>query len=632
MISDVYARLIFLDLLSKRFLELGRSPGLENLRSLENQSILLNAGENGSRVRYEPEWMSEGSAARIMKTLDTFIMEMKTIQTAGDEIKARGRRIFDRANNNIALVGRDANNATLELCTFELARQNGMHLSNYDSFASLSKIDQQQTTAEFNSAAQTASLKKRPFATKHDLTHLKAGAFEVLVVNGPYLGLNLARGSSFLHMTDDSESYWVHQLVARESGEKTLALQVDLGEALTVSRVGLTPLEADSEDGVGLRVLTSPDGTKWQEMAPKRFYKAEAAEIAMTPSVARYIRLEMTRRRPSFELNRGETVQVYEFGLDNLEVWETKYYPRADVVTKPIQLIEKLTRVSQPINRVRVDASDERPPGTDIIYYISTANDVNLLTRIEPGQEISLNTVIENREDQVKVKSRYDANHALVDLELNDDFIQESVRMFRNTYQPGVIIDGVPSGWKFNNSYYSCVFEIEQESEINLGINFAFINGEKRNGINILEPGFYEFRTHEVNWKVAESETNDPLFPHNHKLIIEGIPGSTVYPGASFVAAEELKMVAAFDLIKNIDHSDTRFFAVRERSPLIKIDQPPVLTDTIEGWRFEQHAVRYKYKSADVTQVTSITLVAKMTSTNERFTPLLKGYVVIAGF
>jgi len=240
--------------------------------------------------------------------------------------------------------------------------------------------------------------------------------------------------------------------------------------------------------------------------------------------------------------------------------------------------------------------------------------------------------VLEARSDQAKIKARVDANHALVDLTLQDDFIQESVRMFRNTYQPGVVIDGVPSGWKLENSYYSCVFEIEVEAEINLGINFAFINGAKRNGINVLEPGIYEFRTHEVNWKVAESEANDPLFPHNHKLIIEGLPGSTVYPGASFVAAEELKMVAAFDLIKNIDNTDQRFFAIRERNPLIKISSPPVLTDTVEGWRFEQHAVRYKYKSADVTQVTSVTLVAKMTSENERFTPVFKGYVVIAGF
>ena len=91
-------------------------------------------------------------------------------------------------------------------------------------------------------------------------------------------------------------------------------------------------------------------------------------------------------------------------------------------------------------------------------------------------------------------------------------------------------------------------------------------------------------------------------------------------------------MVAAFDLIKNIDNTDQRFFAIRERNPLIKISSPPVLTDTVEGWRFEQHALRYKYKSADVTQVTSVTLVAKMTSENERFTPVFKGYVVIAGF
>ena len=289
--QDIYARLIFLDLLSKRFLELGLSPGMEGLRSLENQAVLQKAGESGSRVVYDPEYKSEGSATDITDTLDIFVTEVKTIQTASDEIKARGRRVFDRANNNITLVGRDAEKTTLELCTFELARQNGMHLSNFDSFANLSKIDQQQTTAEFNSMAQTASLRKRPFAIKHDLTHLKANAFSVIVVNGNYLGLNLTTGSSFLYMTDDSESYWAHQLITKDTGEKTIALQIALGTPLTISRLTLTPLEADSDEGVGIRVLTSPDGTKWQEMAPRRFYKAGAAEIAMTPSLGRYIRI-----------------------------------------------------------------------------------------------------------------------------------------------------------------------------------------------------------------------------------------------------------------------------------------------------------------------------------------------------
>jgi len=175
-IQNVYARLIFLELLKKRFLELGLSPGMKGLRSLENQAVLQKAGESGSRIAYNPEYKSEGSAASITDTLNTFITEIKTIQTASDEIKARGRRVFDRANNNITLVGRDAEDTTLELCTFELARQNGMHLSSFDSFANLSKIDQQQTTAEFNSMAQTVSLRKRPFAVKHDLTHLKENA------------------------------------------------------------------------------------------------------------------------------------------------------------------------------------------------------------------------------------------------------------------------------------------------------------------------------------------------------------------------------------------------------------------------------------------------------------------------
>lgn len=633
MISDVYAKLIFLDLLNQRYLKLGKSPGLNALKSLENQAVLQNAGANGSRVKYEPDEKSEGSAKEINKSLDIFKLEIETIQKAGDQLKSLAQRAFDKANNNLALINQDAIDTTLSICTFELARQNNMHLSNYDSLINFTKIDQQLTTAEIDSQARMISLRRRPFMEKLDITQLKKTAFDVFVIGSSYLGLNLMQGSSFLNMLDNTESYWIHQLITREQGEKTIALQVDLGTITNIASIVLKPLEADSESGIAIRVLVSPDGTKWQEMAGKQFYRIPEIRIQLTPSNGRYLRVEFSKIKPSFEINNGETVQVYEFGLDSLQVFQNKYYPRGQFVSKPIELKEQFSgNLPQPINRLRVDVSDEKPPGTEIVYYISTNNNTDLLTRIEPGQEIILNTVLESRNDQAKVKSRFDNNHALVDLELNDDFIPESIRFFKNTFQRNILIDTVGAGWKFQDSYFSCIIEVEKDFEIDLGINFAIINGQKRNGINIIPPGFHEFKTHEVNWVDAKTEDSDPLFPHNHKLLIEGLPGSQLYKGVDFQAAEELKLISAFDLIKNVPNSDTRFFAIRNRNPMIKIARPPVLVNTIEGWRLEQHALRYKYKTLDLTQIDAVTLIAKLTSNSDLYTPILRGYVMIAGF
>lgn len=633
MIEEVYSRIIFQDLLRDRFIDLGISPNLTQLKALENQAHIQNPGRNGSMIKYEPGFESIGTSAAMNAALETFSMEMQAIRQSSDLLKSIGQRTFDLINNTVALLNQDAINITLQICTFELARQKNMFLNNWDSFVSLDKINQQETTADIDTEARSVKLRRQPFDTRHDLTHLKSTDFNVLVVDGEYIGLNLMEGSDFTNMTDDTESFWRHQVLAKETGEKTLGLEVNLKKVLNISRIKMTTLDANSEAGIGVRVLMSPDGTQWQEMASRRFFNSVNVEIETEPVNGQYLRIELTRLLPSYQSGIGEINYVYEFGLDNLSLYSTKYNMRSQVMSKPITFERKLIEGRRlPINRIQVNASEYKPVGTDIIYYVSTNNNPDFLTRVVPGEEISFNTVLESRNDQADIRSRFDTNHALINLDLNSEYIPESVRFFRNTLQQNVFIDTVHAGWKFEDSYYSCIFELDEELEIDLGINFAFIDGKKRNGITILSAGFHTFRTHEVNWKIAQTEDNDPLFPHNHKLLIEGLSGSSVYKGVDFMAAEELKMVSVFDLIKNIDSDDFGFFAIRGLVPMIKIQKPPTLSDTIEGWRFEQHAVRYKYKDEGLEDIQSITLVAKLATNDPQFTPVFRGYTIVAGF
>ena len=630
MIKETYNDLMFLELINNKFISVGIAPSEHQLLSVKNQVELLNLGLD-SKVKFMP--VLNGSSSNIQHTINTANIEFKSIRASSLTLKTRGQNITDRANNDISLIARDTMEILLNICTFELARQNNMYLNNWDSFVDMLKIDQQKTSAHIDISSRSATLKKQPAYHKYDLTYLKPEDFEVFVLSGQYIGLNLAVGSAFTNLTDDMEGYWAHQLVSLSPGPKTLVLQVDLQKPINISGLAMKLISGDSEEGVGVRVLASPDGTTWQEMAPKRFYTSSRADIQLVPVFAQYLRLELTKTKPSFQINETDINYVYEFIADGLDVFETRYYVEGQLVSKPLVFREAFNiGTPQIINRLRFDVSEEKPAGTDIIYYISTTNSVDSIRRIEPGVEIILDTVLGKKTDQIKVQSRFDASHALINHQLESGFISESIRFFRNTFQRNVFINGVQAGWELENSYYKCIFEIEEELELDLGINFAFIDGARRNGIVVIEPGFHTFKTHEINWKVAASEDNDPLFPHNHKLLIEGLIGSDAYKGAAFIASKELTLISPFDLVKIIPLSNNNFFAIRNGMPMIKIPKPLPIASTIEGWRLEQHGIRYKYETNALNQTNSITFVARLKTNNTKYTPVLRGYTAIAGF
>lgn len=627
MISEVYTELFANDLLWERYLRQGVSPSANQTEAIIGQVAAMRLGLTGSSLAFDPQPDTEGSARAISEALETFSREIRTVLEGSRVLQTRGKRLFDRAEAQVSLIAKQATELGIQACALQLGRQEGLTLSNYDTMATMSFIDQQRSSVEFNPRTRAATLKRRPIERRVDLTDLQDTAFNVFVSQGESLSQSVAPNSRFNFAVDDSDSYWMHRVVTTQPGVKTLTCQIDMGKPVIVSKIAFTPFTSDTSGGLEIRILGSINRVNWRELHPATTVSAPRLQVDGVAVRARYLRVEMTLPRPTF---RTSSNFIYEFGLNDFCVFETWYYPSAVMVSKPIKFTNPFG-IPQRINRLKFNFNDERPLGTDIIYYVATTDNLDSAIRVKPDEEILLETVLEDRQDQGKVRSRFDANHALIDTRLQTGFIPESVRFFRNTFQQDVLIEGIQTGWKLENSYYNCVFETIEEVQINLGVNFAFIDGKKVNGIQIIQPGFHTFRTHETNWRPADTEAEDPLFPHNHKLLIEGLTGSETYVGASFIAAQELRLISAFDMLQLGAEFD-QFFGLRERFPMIKITKPPVFLDEIEGWRLEQHAIRYKYVSSDTTNTTTIRLIARLTSQNPRLTPTVKGYVALAGY
>lgn len=632
MIRDSYAKVLVADALWRRYLALGRSPTESQVRALNSQMDALGAGLAGSRVQYEPEADTEGSAQGINKAILTFSQEIRAILLGSFNMDDTTQTLFDRSESRLALLNQQAAELMLTGCALQVARRNGFSLVSLDSLSGLNKVNLQRTSAEIDLASNSAKLKKQKTSRRWDLTHLEDSAFDVFMADGSNAGLSQAPGSRFMNAVDDSDSFWLQRVTSEDDQPKTLTFQMDMGKMLVLSRITFEPLGQDEEGSYITRVLASANGVNWREISEKRRTTTRTEEVSVLAIQARYIRMELTREKPSYQLTDSRGTFVFEFGLNNLRVFETGYFPKGDFVTKPIQFRNTLG-VAQQINRVLIEVFEEKPVGTDITYYIAKdPEDLGSVTRIVPGQELVLSSV-ESISTDGQVRSRFNSGHALVNISVPSDVLPESITFFRNTYQEGVQIDGIAAGWRYENSYFNCVFEVEEDFEVNFGINFAFVDGKKVNGIQTIAAGIHTFRTHETNWAEATTEEQDPLFPHNHKLLIEGLRGSTTYTGADFVAADQLQLVSAFDLLNNVDIDDgNRFFGIYKGYPLVKIPKPPVDLGEVEGWRREQYSIRYKFPGNGEEPTTSIALIARLTSVSPRYTPVFKGYTAAAGY
>jgi hypothetical protein len=171
-------------------------------------------------------------------------------------------------------------------------------------------------------------------------------------------------------------------------------------------------------------------------------------------------------------------------------------------------------------------------------------------------------------------------------LTINEDNIQ----IFRNVGEVGSTetVRGVGKGWRFENPYYITLIEVlSSELAIDFGDGSVIIDGKVKSGSQKIigkSPtfdGVHEIRVHKDNWIQITSELNtlselvaaDPLYPYNHKLLIEGYKyGNSwlntqdqVYQGADLFFARRLKKVSTFDLSYNLTEDNKYLFFALDR-------------------------------------------------------------------
>lgn len=322
------------------------------------------------------------------------------------------------------------------------------------------------------------------------------------------------------------------------------------------------------------------------------------------------------------------------------------------------------------------DASFVNPGRTFRLLSLNSTTGAVEDTEVDPTKQSTIsrygfvNTNERILNYQIKDSDQGDPGTALI-------FDPNSLSIFRNVGEQGITpgdadkqVRDVQIGWKFEDPYYSCVIEITNPEglEIDVGdspiiiddvtytnkIDATVLTGKSGIiGDRNRESGLHTIRVHKNNWAevtpdlntLSELSTADPLYPFNHKLLIEGYAYGTSYPdtsekiytGADLFAESRLTRVSIFDLINNIVADNYDVFAVDRDTPnshypsntneptqvfVVKVDEEN------PDFQNERFVIRFRLVNE---RRTHVRLRADFTTENEAITPSLDSYKIKFG-
>lgn len=245
---------------------------------------------------------------------------------------------------------------------------------------------------------------------------------------------------------------------------------------------------------------------------------------------------------------------------------------------------------------------------------------------------------------------------------------ERTLTIFRNVGEQGLnptsdTIRNIQRGWRFEDPYYICVVEIDNPEGISIDVgDFPMIvdNTSYTNKIDntVLtgkagdNTGIHKIKVHKSRWKyvtpnlntLAELKSADPLYPYNHKLLVEGYVYGSSYPitsekkyhGVDLFAETLMKKVSPFDIYNNVKEDNYDVYALDKDAPGTHTDGNSKPTKVIllkideDDANFQNETFMIKFTR--INQLKKyLRLRADFATTDTKVTPALHAYKIKLG-
>lgn len=567
-----------------------------------------------------------------------------------------------------------------------------------DFFSDMSLVDTENTTAmvdvkeqkvTLNSGSEQGSITQ---VNTNELTHGDI-SFRPLNRNSSTSYYNLGVNNTLIQMLKTENTSWVGKIVSDSPGQMTTELKIRLTQEdpISISKISLSSSSPNTSNEGTISVQYSSDGYNWFIIPTSNGIKPFHDNISWSFRAVDIKWVKFIIHKPHFDSGKYE----YLYSINSIKFFTNSYHESRGTLFYSSALSTRNTSNDLVgFFKAQLQTCEEIPDNTSIYYSLSASKDNSTWTSwhdIVPfSREDSVYPKIVNfsgldiydNTDLVSnvLNSSYNSDKVVISFTDTDvsyrflkpnicsintgisildnvepDLVANTIEVWRNSrvqssFPDTLTIRNIPRGWGLNGQVYSCYFEILSSSGkvINFGDRECIIDGQSFTGIVNISQGIHKFETNSDNWYDISSvltetlskeeylKSIDPLYPYNHKLLIEGIPypnsfeGEQIYTGADNSAEFYAKRTTMFEL--NNNNLGYGYFAVKNigitdniLSVFLQYDVNN--TDFIN----ESNIIRWKSGNSGTGSYKYIKLKAELSSDDTGFSPELTGYRIKLG-
>ena len=460
-------------------------------------------------------------------------------------------------------------------------------------------------------------------------------------------------------------------------------------------KIGIAPYTTNNS----LLVLCqhSLDGVTWQDLPVEEpLRRVNAPTVYMVDQLEfRYLRFVLTSDTHSRLDQNGQA--LHDFGIRRLYVHDVAntFVESSELISTQYTVLDEGGARKKFTKATLSKACEHIENGTQIDYYIAFLD--NTLTELDFQKLIPLNredmtgpqiaeiddvaealTTTTIDETDPAFAGMNQANNYLLTGNVTSNSIEvwrnvgDRTRFYKSRQASGRFTE---DGWEYDGTHYNCFIYVSNDGgqDFDFGPRPIWIDTQRLTGNVRLSKGVHAVRVADENWYSLtglhavtsfDSVTNqfqgsqrkfgdtgeaaaaddivnpyrviDPLYPFNHKLIIEGLDYQPEfnhdrtrqrYKGAARFASHFLQRLSPIDLEMNVDSLDYSKFAITEgrNNP-----NPPGNRILIKWSQFEAETPRESFAIIEktATYAEGIVFKAVFKTNNPRRTPSLEGYEI----
>jgi len=641
--------------------------------------------------QYFVKEFENSSAKKINETFSTIYQDLSVLYMALIDQASLVTDAFDSINNELNLISKKT--AELEekassLLFFAADSAGNLDFVS-DYFQVKDKINLAKTTCLVDTSSARVTLPVNNFS-RINLGLVSADVQFSVITRAEYIADSLAPGSDLLNAFSDLDKIWLQRVsMRRGTGSVTVELILRVPQGATeVNRIMFTPASSDEGNITTVTVQYSQDGLNWSNTVGEN-----SARLIGQPSISfQSVKASYWKfifNKAGYDEYRKDTY-IYEFGMKSIQLYGVQYSDKqlqsyGTLVTRPL-----ISESGVEFNKANLSVCEVIPKGANIEYFIAGLSDQELqeynsnqllfenlaFIPLDPQErknkvnlsyvdfaktnpETGFNLAIQkNNLIEFKNKTIYDA---ALEYQLPASIIKSQIKILRNigdnTEAQQVL--GLDKGWVFDHPYYRTNFYIEAEAgfEFNFGNTEAIIDGQKVTGRIVVASGYHTFVTHRDNWRkvnfteIQNDSVADPLYPFNHKYLIEGIKNflynndlSLTYEGKSYLDiidpdgsyrgvslywSETLSNISFFEFSANTDIENYSVYCLAK--DFDGVERVLVKQSSEQGLMIhENFAIITKSVNGDLKK--ALILKADFYSDDSKLTPILDEYVIKLGY